>query len=98
MEFQLLRLPEVIRVTPRVFADERGYFLESYQQDRFRQNGIAADFVQDNHSSSARGVVRGLHFQLPPFAQAKLVRVVQGAIFDVAVDIRPGSPTRSRRR
>jgi dTDP-4-dehydrorhamnose 3,5-epimerase len=89
-----LRLPDVMIVTPRRFADARGYFMETYQRDRFRELGIAADFVQDNEAASARaGTIRGLHFQKPPHAQGKLVRVVKGAIFDVAVDIRAGSPT-----
>jgi dTDP-4-dehydrorhamnose 3,5-epimerase len=89
-----LRLPDVMIVTPRRFADARGYFMETYQADRFRELGVAADFVQDNEAGSARaGTIRGLHFQKPPHAQAKLVRVLRGAIFDVAVDIRAGSPT-----
>jgi dTDP-4-dehydrorhamnose 3,5-epimerase len=89
-----LRLPDVVVVTPQRFADERGYFMETYRTDRFRALGITADFVQDNEAGSARaGTIRGLHFQKPPHAQAKLVRVLQGAIFDVAVDIREGSPT-----
>jgi dTDP-4-dehydrorhamnose 3,5-epimerase len=79
---------------PRVFADDRGSFFESFNDARFREaTGFEGQFVQDNHSTSHRGVVRGLHYQLPPHAQGKLVRVVAGAVFDVAVDIRPGSPT-----
>lgn len=93
MLFKRLAIPEVILVEPKTFADERGFFLESYQQRRFAENGISEPFVQDNHSCSRRGVLRGLHFQLEPFAQGKLVRAVTGAIFDVAVDIRPDSPT-----
>jgi dTDP-4-dehydrorhamnose 3,5-epimerase len=96
MYFTHLALPEVIRVEPKVFSDERGFFLESYHLPRFAEHGIPDIFVQDNHSCSNRGVVRGLHFQLDPFAQAKLVRVVKGAVFDVAVDIRPDSPTCGR--
>ncbi len=84
----------VLIIEPRVFGDARGYFFESYNARDFReQTGIEVNFVQDNESRSSRGVVRGLHFQLPPFAQAKLVRVVEGTVLDVAVDIRKGSPT-----
>jgi dTDP-4-dehydrorhamnose 3,5-epimerase len=78
---------------PKVFPDSRGYFFESYNKKLFAENGIDCDFVQDNQSSSTYGVIRGLHFQLPPYAQAKLVRVLSGRILDVAVDIRRGSPT-----
>ena len=78
---------------PAIFSDTRGYFFESYQKERFHQAGIDADFVQDNESMSAKDVLRGLHFQKPPFAQAKLVRVVHGSVLDVAVDIRKKSPT-----
>ncbi|MDL2230972.1 dTDP-4-dehydrorhamnose 3,5-epimerase [Bacteroidales bacterium OttesenSCG-928-L19] len=78
---------------PRIFFDERGYFFESYNLATFQQLGIHETFVQDNQSSSAKGVIRGLHFQKPPFAQAKLVRVIKGAALDVAVDIRKESPT-----
>ncbi len=80
-------------IEPAVFKDERGYFLESWQEERYNSNGIDAVFVQDNESQSSRGVVRGLHYQLNPRAQAKLVRVIRGAVFDVAVDLRKGSPT-----
>lgn len=84
----------VLIIEPRVFGDARGYFFESYNARDFReQTGIEVGFVQDNESRSSRGVVRGLHFQKPPFAQAKLVRVVEGKVLDVAVDIRKGSPT-----
>ena len=78
---------------PAVFEDSRGYFFESYNQNIFSQFGIRADFVQDNQSSSEYGVIRGLHFQAPPFAQSKLIRVLSGKILDVGVDIREGSPT-----
>jgi dTDP-4-dehydrorhamnose 3,5-epimerase len=79
---------------PRVFADERGAFFESFNEQRFREaTGLDVNFVQDNHSTSRKGVVRGLHYQLDPHAQGKLVRVARGAVFDVAVDIREGSPT-----
>lgn len=78
---------------PKVFPDSRGYFFESYNRNIFTEQGINIDFVQDNQSSSTYGVIRGLHFQLPPYAQTKLVRVLSGRILDVAVDIRRGSPT-----
>ncbi|MGE0734878.1 MAG: dTDP-4-dehydrorhamnose 3,5-epimerase [Alphaproteobacteria bacterium] len=84
-------LPGVLVIEPHVIGDARGFFLETYRRDRYESAGIDADFVQDNHSRSAKGVLRGLHFQHPN-AQGKLVRVVRGAIFDVAVDIRRGSP------
>ena len=81
-------------VEPQVFGDERGYFFESFNAERFRaETGIEGTFVQDNESRSKRGVLRGLHFQRAPYEQAKLVRVVQGRVLDVAVDIRPESPT-----
>jgi len=86
-------LPEVLILEPRVFGDERGFFMESYNRRRFNEAvGCEVDFVQDNHSRSARGVLRGLHYQLPPHAQGKLVRVTSGRVFDVAVDIRRSSP------
>lgn len=80
-------------IEPRIFADERGYFFESFSERDFNAQVREVHFVQDNESRSCRGVVRGLHFQKPPFAQSKLVRVIQGAVLDVAVDIRRGSPT-----
>lgn len=86
------RLPEVLLIEPRIFSDARGYFLETYHAERYRAAGIDASFVQDNISSSRRGVLRGLHYQHPS-AQGKLVTVLDGEIFDVAVDIRRGSPT-----
>lgn len=87
-------LPGVLVITPRRFGDDRGFFSESWSKRAFANLGINADFVQDNHSLSAvKGTVRGLHFQAPPHAQAKLVRCGRGRIFDVAVDIRRGSPT-----
>ena len=86
-------LPEVLLIEPRVFGDARGFFLESWNQQAFDQAvGHEVRFVQDNHSRSARGVLRGLHYQRPPHAQGKLVRVTQGRVFDVAVDIRRDSP------
>ena len=90
-------IPEVLIIEPKVFGDDRGFFFESFNQNVFEQaTGTAPAFVQDNHSKSVRGVLRGLHYQLPPHAQGKLVRVVQGAVFDVAVDIRRSSPTFGR--
>lgn len=90
----LTELPDVILVKPKRFLDARGYFEESYVKERYKNNGIDVDFVQDNHSLSVKkGVIRGLHFQVPPFDQAKLVRCVRGSVLDVAVDIRVGSPT-----
>lgn len=87
-------IPEVIILEPRVFGDDRGFFFESFNARAFEQTtGLKRDFVQDNHSKSTKNVLRGLHYQLPPKAQGKLVRVVQGAVFDVAVDIRKGSKT-----
>ena len=83
----------MIEIFPRVFGDERGYFFESYQRALFVANGITEEFVQDNQSFSKKGVVRGLHLQRAPFAQGKLVRVIQGRVLDVAVDVRPHSPT-----
>lgn len=94
MDIVSLDIPDVKLITPRRFGDNRGFFSETWNRAAFAEAGIEADFVQDNHSLSATvGTLRGLHFQIPPFAQAKLVRVSRGAIFDVAVDIRTGSPT-----
>lgn len=88
---------EVLVITPKVFADARGFFVESYNARAFEQaTGLAPAFVQDNHSRSSRGVLRGIHYQLAPHAQGKLVRVVNGAVFDVAVDLRRSSPTFGR--
>ena len=87
------KLEGVLILEPRVFEDERGYFFETWNQARYREAGISADFVQDNLSLSHRGVLRGLHFQVPPRAQGKLVSVLQGSVFDVAVDLRTASPT-----
>jgi len=92
MQVQALEIPEVKLITPRRFADSRGYFCETYNAKTFAAAGIATEFVQDNESHSAKkGTVRGLHFQAPPFAQTKLVRVLKGAILDVAVDGRKSS-------
>lgn len=94
MKATKLDIPDVILFEPRVFGDERGFFFESFNQRQFEEAvGYEVSFVQDNHSKSARGVLRGLHYQMPPHAQGKLVRVVQGEVFDVAVDIRKSSPT-----
>lgn len=93
MQLTPLELPEVLETSPPKFSDARGFFSETYSAKTFADAGLDMPFVQDNHSySAARGVLRGLHYQLPPFAQDKLVRVLKGAIFDVAVDIRSGSP------
>lgn len=93
MKIRKTPLPGVILIEPRVFGDERGYFFESYSKDQLGAQGMFAHFVQDNESLSQKGVLRGLHWQAPPFAQGKLVRVGSGAVYDVAVDIRKGSPT-----
>ena len=94
LEIVELAIPEVKLVTPKRFGDDRGFFSETYNAQRFKDAGITVDFVQDNHSYSApAGTVRGLHYQAPPFAQSKLVRVLRGRILDVAVDVRKGSPT-----
>jgi dTDP-4-dehydrorhamnose 3,5-epimerase len=94
MEIEALAIPEVRILRPRKFGDHRGFFSETYNKKALAKAGIDLDFVQDNHSLSATpGTLRGLHFQVPPMAQDKLVRVVRGAVFDVAVDIRHGSPT-----
>jgi dTDP-4-dehydrorhamnose 3,5-epimerase len=94
MQVEALEIPEVRIVRPRKFGDHRGFFSETYNKKALADAGIHLDFVQDNHSLSATpGTLRGLHFQIPPKAQDKLVRVVRGAVFDVAVDIRAGSPT-----
>lgn len=90
-------IPDVLVIEPKVFGDERGFFFESFNREAFRAaTRLDLDFVQDNHSKSARNVLRGLHYQLPPKAQGKLVRVVQGEVFDVAVDLRKGSKTFGR--
>jgi len=92
-QFHRLEIPDVILIEARHFADDRGLFLETYKRSEFEANGIPDTFVQDNHSRSAHGVLRGLHYQIHPAAQGKLVRVLRGEVFDVAVDIRQGSPT-----
>ena len=94
MQATKLTIQDVVLFTPNFFGDERGFFFESFSQKAFEEaTGLKRQFVQDNHSKSQRGVLRGLHYQLNPMAQGKLVRVVQGEVFDVAVDIRKDSPT-----
>lgn len=95
MQFRQTQIPDVIIIEPKVYEDERGFFIETYQSLRFAQAGIQASFVQDNHSGSRQGALRGLHYQIK-HPQAKLIRVISGEIFDVAVDIRRGSPTFGR--
>lgn len=92
-EFERQKIKDVILVTPKVFGDSRGFFMESYKKSDFYANGIDVEFNQDNHSKSTKGVLRGLHYQQEPYAQAKLVRCSKGRIYDVAVDIRPDSDT-----
>lgn len=94
MQITHLAIPDVIVFEPKVFGDSSGFFFESFNQNQFEQaTGLRRNFVQDNHSKSQQGVLRGLHYQLPPNAQGKLVRVVQGEVFDVAVDIRKNFST-----
>ncbi len=87
------KIPGLLIIEPKVFGDERGFFVETYNESRYKEMGITGDFVQDNLSKSKKGVLRGLHYQAPPFEQGKLVTVLEGAVLDVAVDIRFGSPT-----
>lgn len=94
MEFQKTKFDNAWLIKPKVFNDERGFFLETYSKQAFHEKGIESNFIQDNHARSKKvGVLRGLHFQLPPYEQAKLVRVTHGAVFDVIVDIRKDSST-----
>ncbi|MBN8707425.1 MAG: dTDP-4-dehydrorhamnose 3,5-epimerase [Bacteroidetes bacterium] len=93
MTFKTTSIPGIVIIEPKVFGDSRGFFLESFHKERFAQHGITEDFVQDNVSRSSKGTLRGLHYQLDPNAQGKLVRVSVGEVYDVAVDIRKGSPT-----
>lgn len=93
MEIIKTEIEGVLIIQPKVFGDERGFFVETYNKERYQGAGIDLDFVQDNLSSSMKGVLRGLHFQKEPFAQGKLVQVIKGRVLDVAVDIRKGSPT-----
>ena len=91
--FEKQKIEDVILVKPKVFGDERGFFMETYKKSDFFANGITVEFNQDNHSKSTKGVLRGLHYQAKPYGQAKLVRCSRGRIYDVAVDIRPNSKT-----
>jgi len=94
LKFTPQSIPEVILIEPTVHGDDRGYFVETFRQDLFEKAaGNKVNFIQDNESKSTKGVLRGLHYQLPPFTQAKLVRVIEGSVLDVAVDIRKSSPT-----
>ena len=93
MEIIKTNIEGVVIIEPRIFKDDRGYFFESFSQREFEEKVCKTTFVQDNESKSSYGVLRGLHFQKPPFVQSKLVRVIKGAVLDVAVDIRKGSPT-----
>ncbi|MDP2423596.1 MAG: dTDP-4-dehydrorhamnose 3,5-epimerase [Bacteroidales bacterium] len=92
MEIIQTSIPDVLIIKPTIYKDDRGYFFESFHQDHLRKAGVSMDFVQDNESRSEKNVLRGLHFQTPPHAQGKLVRVIKGAVIDVAVDIRKKSP------
>lgn len=93
MEVLKTKIPDLYILKPKVFEDQRGYFFESYNKEEFLRLGIDQNFVQDNESKSMKGVLRGLHYQKPPFAQGKLVRVMRGSVLDVAVDLRKNSPT-----
>ena len=94
MEVTPLRIPDVLLIEPCIFEDARGFFFESFREDIFRkETSLNVSFVQDNHSKSSEGVLRGLHYQIPPHAQGKLVRVIEGEVLDIAVDIRGSSPT-----
>ena len=93
MEIIKTSIDGLLIIKPDVFKDERGYFFESYNKERLAKEGLTMNFVQDNESKSAKGVLRGLHFQKPPYAQGKLVRVIKGSVMDVAVDLRKDSPT-----
>ncbi|MGA8303730.1 MAG: dTDP-4-dehydrorhamnose 3,5-epimerase [Thermoplasmata archaeon] len=94
--FEPQEIPAVVLITPRAFADSRGYFVETYKRSEFQRAGIPSEFYQDNCSASKKGVVRGLHYQLDPAAQGKLLRALSGSVWEVAVDIRRGSPTFGR--
>lgn len=93
MQYIKTEIPGVWIIEPKVFNDDRGYFMEAFKQADFKEHVGNVDFIQDNESCSTKGVLRGLHYQLAPYAQAKLVRVIKGAVLDVAVDLRNGSPT-----
>jgi len=92
MEFKATTIPDVIIIKPQVFGDQRGFFMETWRQDEFKEAGIPSEFIQDNHSSSSQGILRGLHYQIQQ-AQGKLVRVIKGEVYDVAVDMRLSSPS-----
>jgi dTDP-4-dehydrorhamnose 3,5-epimerase len=94
--FQQLSIPGIILIEPHIVSDPRGFFMEAYKRSAFAAAGIDDEFVQENHSASERGVLRGLHYQKPPYGQCKLLRVLSGEIFDVAVDLRHDSPTAGR--
>lgn len=96
MKFEELELKDLILISPNVFGDERGFFMETYNKNTFTSAGLNMEFVQDNHSKSSAGVLRGLHFQQHPYAQGKLVRATKGSIWDIVVDIRKDSPTYKR--
>ncbi|MDD5773349.1 MAG: dTDP-4-dehydrorhamnose 3,5-epimerase [bacterium] len=96
MNFIKTEIPDVFIIEPKVWLDERGYFFESFKDNLFKKNIGEINFIQDNESKSPYGIIRGLHYQIPPFAQSKLIRVIKGKILDVAVDIRRGSPTFSK--
>ncbi len=94
MKVTPLSIPDVLLIEPHLFEDSRGFFFESFREDIFKkETSLDVSFVQDNHSKSSKGVLRGLHYQLPPYAQGKLTRVIQGEVLDVAVDLRKSSPT-----
>ena len=93
MQVKTTEIEGLLVIEPQVFSDSRGFFLETYNEQRYKKAGINTTFIQDNISKSTYGVVRGLHFQLPPFAQAKLVQCIEGVVYDVAVDLRKDSPT-----
>lgn len=95
-EFKRLEIPDAILITLQTFNDHRGFFLETFKKSEFKKNGINYDFVQENHSKSKKGVLRGLHYQLNPKAQGKLLRVIKGSLLDVIVDIRRDSPYYSK--
>ena len=95
-EFERQKIRDVVLIKPKVFGDNRGFFTETYKKSEFLASGIDVEFNQDNHSKSVRGVLRGLHYQVEPYAQAKIVRCIKGKIYDVAVDIRPNSPSFGR--
>jgi len=92
-KFKELEISGLILIEPKIFSDTRGFFMETYKESEFRENGITEKFVQDNISKSSRGVIRGLHFQVEPHAQGKLIQVIHGRVWDVAVDLRDDSPT-----